>query len=351
MIKYKEIIEQLDIEEAKIIIEGLGIPILNETDDYLILPTVCHNISDEDNSGKLYFYKNTKVFMCYTCCGAMSFFTFLKKFYEVRKIPYNWHRDILEVLQGKSSMGGGGSNGFEGIYKSKKEKYIQKKNRKLLPEYDVNILNLYEEAYPQIWVDDGISKETMKKYGILYSQSYDRIIIPHRDLDGRLIGIRSRNLSQWEIEKVGKYMPLRVEGRYYSHPLSLNVYGLGENKENIRNRGICFIGESEKFVLQMESFSGVNCGVSTCGSNLNKYQVDLIIRAAAPREMVICYDREDNLNNKYFYKLWDMCNKYKNYCKISFICDLEKKLSLKDSPTDKGEEIFNQLVEKRVKVN
>jgi hypothetical protein len=54
--------------------------------------------------------------------------------------------------------------------------------------------------------------------------------------------------------------------------------------------------------------------------------------------------------DKYFYKLWNICKKYSNYCTFSFIYDRENLLDLKDSPTDKGEEIFKKLLEKRVKV-
>ena len=45
-----------------------------------------------------------------------------------------------------------------------------------------------------------------------------------------------------------------------------------------------------------------------------------------------------------------MCKKYKNYAQFSFIYDKENLLELKDSPTDKGEDIFLKLLKKRVKI-
>lgn len=45
-----------------------------------------------------------------------------------------------------------------------------------------------------------------------------------------------------------------------------------------------------------------------------------------------------------------MCKKYKNYANFSFIYDKKKLLKLKDSPTDRGEEIFKKLLKERVKV-
>ena len=49
-------------------------------------------------------------------------------------------------------------------------------------------------------------------------------------------------------------------------------------------------------------------------------------------------------------KLWNIGKKYQNYCNFSFIYDNENLLEMKDSPSDCGEEIFNKLIRKRVKV-
>ena len=70
-----------------------------------------------------------------------------------------------------------------------------------------------------------------------------------------------------------------------------------------------------------------------------------------PREIVLCFDKEEKPGEeKYFNKLWNICRKYGNYCNFSFIYDREDLLDLKDSPTDKGEEVFLKLLDKRVKV-
>ena len=52
---------------------------------------------------------------------------------------------------------------------------------------------------------------------------------------------------------------------------------------------------------------------------------------------------------KYFDKLKRIADKYKNYCKFSFIYDTKGLLDLKDSPVDKGETVFRQLLNSRVK--
>lgn len=104
-------------------------------------------------------------------------------------------------------------------------------------------------------------------------------------------------------------------------------------------------------MLQMESFNFPNCSVAVCGSKFNIHQLRLIKKICNPKEIVICFDKEElKGEDKYSNKLYEMCKKYKNYCNMSFIYDRENLLKLKDSPTDNGEEIFNKLIKRRVKI-
>jgi hypothetical protein len=210
---------------------------------------------------------------------------------------------------------------------------------------------MFVKLYPVEWLNDGITKATMDKYNIRFSISQNKIIIPHYNVSGQLVGIRGRALNPDEIEQIGKYMPVQIEQKWYAHPLSLNLYGLNYNKENIRNYGVCYIGEAEKFCMQMDSFNFPNCSVAVCGSQLNKYQIDLLMRICHPREIVVCFDKEEKFGEtKYFDKLYNVCKKYRNYCNMSFIYDRNNLLNLKESPTDRGQKVFEELVEGRVMV-
>ena len=122
-------------------------------------------------------------------------------------------------------------------------------------------------------------------------------------------------------------------------------------RKNIEERGVCYVFEAEKSVLLSENFSTPNCAVAICGSQFNKYQVDLLMRFAHPREIILCLDNEEKEGStEYFEKLWKICNKYKNYCRFSFVYDRKNITKKKDSPADEGEEIFRQLIKERVKV-
>lgn len=346
MINYEEIVEGLEIEGVKRLLESLEIP-FKETDAALVMPTVCHNEEAEEASWKLYYYKNTHMFYCYTQDNAMTIFKFLKKFYETRSIEYDWYNDIYQAILNCSAYTARATN--PNVYKSNRDDYKPQKERKELPTYPNGIIDVFIKHYPAEWLLDGISIETMDKYNIRYSPTQNKIIIPHYNVNGDLVGIRGRALDPFEIENFGKYAPVQIEGKWYSHPLSFNLYGLNWNKDNIKKDGVCFIFESEKSTMQLEGFEMKNYGVAACGSNINKYQIDILMRYCVPRYIVVCFDKEEKEGeDKYFNKLWNICKKYTNYCNMSFVYDRNNLLKMKDSPTDRGEKKFIKLLEERV---
>ena len=76
-----------------------------------------------------------------------------------------------------------------------------------------------------------------------------------------------------------------------------------------------------------------------------------MLKECSPQEIVLCLDNEEKPGEeKYFNKLYSICEKYKNYCNFSFVYDRKQLTKYKDSPTDCGEEIFKELVSRRIRV-
>lgn len=329
--------------------DSLGVELVKETAKYLIFPTVCHNEDSNEASAKLYYYKNNHLFYCYTECGPMNIFQLLRHFYEVRNIEYDWYEDIYSAIENCSA-----AKDVEQLTVVKLEKYSERFKVRETPHlttYPRGILDVFVHKYPTEWLKDGITPAAMDKFEILYSISQNKIIIPHFDINENLIGIRGRALNNWEIEMGGKYMPIKIEDKWYAHPLSLNLYGLNKNWKNIKQEGIVYLLESEKAVLQIENFDMPNCAAAVCGSNFNKYQLNLLLKYCHPKEIVICFDKEEKKGeDNYFNKLYKICQKYNKYCNFSFAYDRENLLDMKDSPTDKGEKVFKELLNKRIYV-
>lgn len=207
--KCEYISENLETSAVINLLMQLGADRYDEKEDYVIFPTICHNEDASSASMKLYYYKDNKFFYCYTDEGGMSIFTFLKHYYETRGIEYDWYENIFRVAENCSIDE---DFDYEAATKfEKKSERYRKREVVQLPEYSKGVLDLFQKFYTPEWLNDGISKEAMDKFNILYCPTRNKIIIPHFDIDGRLIGIRGRALNEIEIELGGKYMPIEVE--------------------------------------------------------------------------------------------------------------------------------------------
>ena len=221
MIDYEQIVKDLKDEEVIRLMYELGADRHEETDNYIIFPTICHNENATEASMKLYYYKDTHLFYCFTEDGPMTIYKFLENYYKTRNIEYNWGQDILKVVFQCSAATELTTK--ETIFKqSLKDKY-RKRQSIQLAAYSPNVLESFVKQYPIEWLEDNISAGAMDKYNIRYSISQNKIIIPHYDINNRLVGIRGRALNESEIA-YAKYAPVKIEDIVYKHKLSLNLY-------------------------------------------------------------------------------------------------------------------------------
>lgn len=327
-------------------------------DEGIVLPTICHNIDSSSASKKLYYYFNddpsnpeaAPLFCCYTECGhTFDIYELVKKMLGLRNLP-NEFTDVFNII----------TRNTDKIFQLEEstDKYspmlqnYHKKNRTInFNIYRPGIVQFFPQYFYEGWIKEGISVASMRKYGIRFSPSKNQIIIPHYNLSGDLIGIRGRNLNEIDLLNGNKYMPVKIEGKWYSHSLSYNLYGLYENQEAIKRKKIAFIFEGEKSVLMCDGWYGEdNVAVATCGNKLNKIQLDLLLKLGV-QQVVLCYDRmNDSLSSDYFNHLHSICTRYKNYMTFSFIYDRDKLLEYKAAPVDSGKEVFEKLLSQRVAI-
>ena len=333
-----ELKSRLTVDNTIEILEYYGAEIKSENEEYIVFSAICHNSS----KGKLYLYKETNSLYCWSQCGGIDVIHIVQQEEDLdfqSAIDYiaNW----FQIGRLKSF---GRPTRIEHKPREIKQKEIDVNEK--LPMYQDSILNTFVSAIPLEWIKEGISPSIMEQFGIKIDINTTSIIIPHRDVDGRLIGIRNRNLLEDRIEKYGKYTPYTcpLSGIMYNHPLSKNLYGLYENKDNIINKKKAIIFESEKSVLQMNSYyPNDSIAVSVGGSVVHQFQIELL-RKIGVEEVIICFDYEirDKLLQK-FEKSYKRCNLYFK----TYILDNElegKLLEESDSPTDRGKDIFEELL-------
>ena len=206
---------------------------------------------------KLYYYDNTHLFRCYTECDSyFDIYQLVQKMLNLRGLPDDFN-SIFQIISSQVDVIVD-SIVTIGQYQSIADKY---KHNNFVPqyqEYNDKILNNFRDYAPKIWIDEGISLNSMKKFGIKVDVCKEQIIIPHRDSGGKLIGIRVRNLNPSVVENGAKYMPAKIDGKYYTHPLMYNLFGLYENRENIQKYKMAWIMEGEfRPYLSFRLVSGV----------------------------------------------------------------------------------------------
>jgi len=357
----KEQLEQiknnLSIDQIFDLLISLGAdPVLK--DDIIMCRTICHG----GDSHKLYYYDNTKLFRCYTeCSDTFDVFQLVVKvqstggrtFSLPKAVNYIINYFNLSVETKNFPDDKDKLSDWQILYRYGKNLKEEDSERKIeIKFYDDKILSFLPRPRILPWEAEGISKEVMNYHNICYNPSSQAIVIPHYDVEGRLVGIRERTLIK-ENEIYGKYRPMYLNKQMYNHPLGFNLYNLNYSKENIKQTKKAIIFEGEKSCLLFPSYFGQenDISVAVCGSSLSSYQVQLLLDLGI-EEMIIAFDKQfqqlgDKEHQGWVKKLKDINKKYSKYIKISYIFDKENLLGYKDSPIDRGKEVFLELFNKR----
>lgn len=232
-----------------------------------------------------------------------------------------------------------------------------KKNRREVPilsEISENILDTFYYAPHEDWLNDNISREALSRYEIGYYGLTNQIVIPHRDKDNRLVGIRGRYLDESDIERVGKYVPLQISGKFLSHQLGSNLYGINVTQNKIKSIRKAMLLESEKGCMQNYSyFREDSFAVATCGSNITITQQKLLLQYLKCEEVIVAFDREYQDAHSfeaeiYYNKLVKKVAGLVPYCKVCLLLDSENRLPYKASPTDMGKETLLELLDEKI---
>lgn len=369
-----EIKNSLTIEQVEDFVAELGGEPQRQG-DVLMCRTICHGGSRH----KLYYYDNTKLFRCYTDCGGEAFdlyqLTQKVKSREEPKVRYtkegqqyfdDWN--LPECIELVAKYFGFSANQLDAdnfhIDSTASWKILQNYDRISnitlstqtveLKTYDDAILQNLPRPLITPWLNEGISQEVMDKRNICFDPKNYGIVIPHYDINNRLIGIRERSLIKEEAELKGKYRPAYINKQLYNHPLSFNLYNLNNSKDNIAALGKAILFEGEKSCLKYASLFGEenDISVACCGSSFIAYQAKLLIEAGA-KEVIIGLDKQfqeigDAEFNKLVQNLKTIHKKYGHFVTISFLFDKEDLLEYKSSPIDHGPQVFMELFKRRV---
>lgn len=332
-----ELKNRLTVEMTMRLIEFLGAELYQENEEYCIYTSICHC---NPNSKKLYFYKQTNSFYCFSQCGGLDIISIVQQVEGLEfKEAIQW---IVDFFQLEKKVGFGKPPKIKYEKKEIKPKEVNVDEK--LPTYNESILNTFYSIPIAEWLNEGISKEIMDLFEIKYSIDNDSIIIPCRDMESRLVGIRCRNLNEKIIEEYGKYGVYTDNLSKISYKCLTGklLYGLNINKKRIQENKTIIIVEGEKSVLKSKTWFGDNdITVASYGANLTNFQIE-IIKSLGVKKIIFAYDKE--YNEKILNKIEKIYRKTALLFDVYYINDDKNLLKEKDSPLDNGENIYRELL-------
>lgn len=191
-------------------------------------------------------------------------------------IKQELHLDSIYNYKRKSGL-------FGGLY----DKLSRSNGEIEVTTYPEEILKEFGNTPNILWLKDGISLSTQRKWSIGYDVLSQRITMPIRTSTGEIMAIKGRlNGTPEEFEP--KYLYI-ING-----PMSQTLFGYSENYSSLYENEILVV-ESEKSVLKMDSW-GYNNVVALGSNSLSTTQAKLIM-SLNPKRVTFLLDKSLSLEN------------------------------------------------------
>ena len=185
-----------------------------------------------------------------------------------------------------------------------------------------------------IWESEGISRGSLDKFQVYYDSFSDRLVYPIRNIDGKIINVSGRTLDpQWKEKDLRKYTYFKPLGELDT------IYGIAENLSEIKKKREIILFEGAKSVMMADTWGIHNTG-AILTSHLNQHQMKILACLAC--RVVFALDKDVEVREDHNIK------RLKQFVKVEYTWDMENLLDEKDSPVDKGIEVWEKLYEGRL---
>ena len=270
------------------LMDSMGIPLVSANSQYMVFPSACHHADWERHSKKLYYYIESQRWHCYSCSGDWDTIALIQ---HLRHCTFNQAVDYICHTLGISATEMTDSEMIDNW---------QRELRRWLPNatqdepaqlttYDPAILAAFDHLYPTDWLEYGITRDSMDKFGIGWYARQACISIPVV-MNGQLVGVRGRYTRPQDIAK-GKYRPIAMlDGNVLKFSSSVCMYGYDQNKDTIKSSRQAVLFESEKSVLKAPEY-GIYNSLAVFGSNISKRHIELLLELGV-NDVVLAFDSD-----------------------------------------------------------
>ena len=289
----------------------------------------------KEKTGSLAVYEDENTFHCYGCHAHGNIYTW------IQKIEHLSFRDAVQKVANLTNFIPTEHKTLSSlvIYKqlAKHQKSDTKIERSFL-DFEKDYVQKYSDVLPQEWIDEGIPEAELMKYEIRTDNENSRIVYPVYDRDFHFIGVKGR--TRFENHKefgIPKYM------NYYSLQTVDFFTGMKQAIQFIQDSGKIIIVEGIKSVMKLDSYGYCNV-VSAETSRINEAQVALLIQLGV-KEVTVAFDKDVKLSS-----IKKNVEMLRRYTKVYAVIDRKGLLGEKESPPDRGKEVWEKLYEGRVRI-
>ena len=358
-IDVKKLKKSLSLAHHKQIMQALGIPAYSENKEQIIYFSGDKNKDALKGSPKLYFYKDSQIYFGYTSSRSYDIISLVqtrltllgKQCSFIDACNFILEKTGLDPTKVYKPINNGHVYDWSNL-----ERFIRvRKYGNQLSEYNRNIIDTLPPLYPQAWIDEGISEETMDKYQIRYYERCNQTVIPCFDEEARLIGVRVRN---WDEDRMAeaKYMPLiTLDGTCYKFNTNQVFYGINYNRPMIEQTGEVWLGESEKFVLKLDTWYGdKSCALGMYGHQLGLQRRNQLLKMGVKHVIYVpdndWIGKDDEAFDTWCKSVKSLCDLFKGFCDVDIVWDDSGELlGPKDNATDKDKATWEKLFNNREK--
>lgn len=290
----------------------------------------------EENTPSFSVREYPPFFYDYSSGKGGNVFTFVKEYYRCSSSEA---MNILKKYAGLDGVDCSIRKKMSAI--SVMKQYSPKKSSKKQPSSRVfpdNYMDRYEkdDEKLQIWINEGISRESLDKFQVYYDSFSNRLVYPIKNLDGKIVNIGGRTLDpQWKEKKQRKYC-------YFYQWGSINtIYGLYENMQDIKKQREIILFEGCKSVLLADTWGIHNTG-AILTSHLSENMMKILIQIGC--NVVFALDKEVRVRED------ENIKKLLKFVNVYYLWDYEDMLGAKDAPVDKGVDVFMKLYDNKLRM-
>lgn len=338
---------QITDDDIIALMDSMGIPLVSVNSQYQLYPSCCHHTDWERHSKKLYYYIESHRWHCYSCAGDWDTIALIQ---HLRHCTFNQAVDYICRTLGISATE---------LADDAQIDPWQRELRRWIPNadidepveltaYDPAILSAFDHLYPTEWLEYGITRDSMDKFGIGWYARQACISIPVVQ-NGQLVGVRGRYTRPQDIAK-GKYRPIAMlDGNVLKFSSSACLYGYDQNKADIEKCRQVLLFESEKSVLKAPEY-GIYNSLAVFGSNISRRHIELLLELGV-NDVALAFDSDyrqvGDADFQFFVaKIKKLASKLKPYFGVSIIYNNQGydayKCNIMDLPYDQAITLYER---------